>query len=112
MMKESLGSRTMKMALKKEELIELAKKKEAEAPLNYEKAVRIYNEVVKSLEDGNFSSQKSICRGRHIITVEIEVQVVYNREVEKILNEMFIRNNFESAAYNDKEVVLVVNEDA
>lgn len=111
-MKESLGSRTLKMALKKEELIELAKKKEAEAPMNYEKAVRIYNEVVKSLEDGNFSSQKSICRGEHIITVKLQGIQLYNWEVEKVLKEMFIQNSFKSAAYNEREVVLVVNEEA
>ena len=42
MSKESLGIRTLKMAMKKEEIVEIVKKREAEASRKYESAMRMF----------------------------------------------------------------------
>ena len=110
-MKESLGTKTLKMAMKKEELIIIANKKEAEAAMDYEKALRIFNEVAVKLENGDFYSERSRGVNEHIITVKLDKEIqLYNKYVEEIFQKLFIQEGFESTAYNGRKVTLVLKE--
>ncbi len=112
MSKESLGSRTLKMAMKKEEIVAIVKKREAEASsIKYESAMRIFKEVEKRLEEGKFFAEKSDLNGDHIITVMLDKEVqAYDSEVEEYLRKIFTQENFESAAYSGRKVILVLKE--
>lgn len=110
MSKESLGIRTLKMAMKKEEIVEIVKKREAEASRKYESAMRMFKEVEKKLEEGKFFAEKSDLNGNHIITVVLEEVQAYDSEIEEYLRKIFTQENFESAAYSGRKVILVLKE--
>lgn len=110
MSKESLGIRTLKMAMKKEEIVEIVKKREAEASRKYESAMRMFKEVEKKLEEGKFFAEKSDLNGDHIITVVLEEVQAYDSEIEEYLRKIFTQENFESAAYSGRKVILVLKE--
>lgn len=111
MSKESLGIRTLKMAMKKEEIVEIVKKREAEASRKYESAMRMFKEVEKKLEEGKFFAEKSDLNGDHIITVMLDKEVqAYDSEIEEYLRKIFTQENFESAAYSGRKVILVLKE--
>ena len=110
MSKESLGIRTLKMAMKKEEIVEIVKKREAEASRKYESAMRMFKEVEKKLEEGKFFAEKSDLNGDHIITVVLEEVQAYDSEIEEYLRKIFTQENFESVAYSGRKVILVLKE--
>lgn len=110
MSKESLGIRTLKMAMKKEEIVEIVKKREAEASRKYKSAMRMFKEVEKKLEEGKFFAEKSDLNGDHIITVVLEEVQAYDSEIEEYLRKIFTQENFESAAYSGRKVILVLKE--
>ena len=110
MSKESLGIRTLKMAMKKEEIVAIVKKREAEASIKYESAMRIFKEVEKRLEEGKFFAEKSDLSGDHIITVMLDKEQAYDSELEGYLKKIFTQENFESAAYSGRKVILVLKE--
>ena len=99
MNKNSLANKTIEM-IKEKGKIEEGKLR----------AETLYEEVKKKLENGEFTAEKSKLTGVYIITVELEKEQKYEKKVDKILNEMFKKESFVSAAYNHKKTILTAKE--
>lgn len=99
--KNSLANKTIEMIKEKGKIEEGKGKLRAET---------LYEEVKKKLENGDFTAEKSKLTGAYIITVELEKEQKYEEKAERILNEMFKKDSFVSAAYNHKKMTLTAKE--
>lgn len=99
MNKNSLANKTIEMIKEKGKIEE--RKLRAET---------LYEEVKKKLENGEFTAEKSKLTGVYIITVELEKEQKYEKKVERMLNEMFKKDGFVSAAYNHTKTILTAKE--
>lgn len=112
MSRNSLASKTLVIAKRKEKTCKIDKEKEMEASRRHEKAVKLYKEVVAKLERGDFVSEKCCSAWEYIITVVLEKEEqLYDRKVEEIVEKWFLEEGFVHVAYNGVGVVLTLKEE-